>query len=228
MNTSSPGVHLARYIHILPFLLVTIALVSFGCGPSQESTEDWETTPIVSPTAKLEYKIDSLSNENRKLHEQVDAVATENRSLRERVAELESKLAEATAAPKLPPPPVDMRAGYTAALDQFNARNYDGAITQFQSLLQAGIGEDLADNCHYWIGESYYALGKYTEAIGEFRSVLNYKDSGKRPYAELMLGNTYAAQGNNAAAKEAFNTLINSYPASSLVTKAQEKLARLK
>src|SRR5512136_1735888 len=103
MNTSSPGVHLARYIHLLPFLFVTIALVSFGCGPSQESTEDWETTPIVSPTAKLEYKIDSLSNENRKLHEQVDAVATENRSLRGRIAELETKLAEASAAPKTPP-----------------------------------------------------------------------------------------------------------------------------
>jgi tol-pal system protein YbgF len=121
-----------------------------------------------------------------------------------------------------------MRSAYQAALDQFMARNYQAAIEQFQALLQSDINKELADNCHYWIGESYYALRDYNQAIQHFQEVFNFPGSGKRPYAQLMIGNAYAALGNTDAAREAYNTVVNTYQTSSLVSKAQEKLARLK
>jgi tol-pal system protein YbgF len=208
--------------------VAALAFIAVGCGPSEEATEQeaWEKTPTISPTARLEYQIDSLMNENRRMKDQLDAVATENRSLRARIAELETKVTETPTA--APTPPADMRSGYLAALDQFHARDYQGAIDQFQALLKGGIGSDLEDNCHYWIGESFYALKNYGEAIKEFEAVLSYPQSGKKPYAQLMIGNANAAMGNGAAAREAYNAVVHEYPTSAIVAKAQEKLTHLK
>ncbi len=119
-------------------------------------------------------------------------------------------------------------AAYNAALDQYMAHNYSGAIQQFESLLKGGIGDDLAPNCHYWIGEANYGQRNYEEAIGNFQKVFDYPKSGKKPYAQLMIGNAYAAMGNTAAAREAYNALVSNYPTSALVSKAQERLARLR
>jgi len=231
MNTQSPGVRMKGF-RILALCVVGLSVLALGCGPSEEALEDdWETVPTVSPTASLEYRIDSLQNENRRINDQVDALAAENRSLRARIAELETSLSEATMAPPTPAPvsvPTgDFRSGYSAAVDQFMSRNYDVAIQQFDGLLAGGIGEDLADNCHYWVGESNYALGRYSEAIGRFETVLSYPSSGKKPYAQLMIGNSYTALGNSSAARDAYNAVVSSYPTSSLVSKAQQKLARL-
>ncbi len=232
MTTDSPC---AYHFRVLLVAFVTLALAVVGCGPAEETTEEgeeWEQTPTVSPTARMEYQVDSLTNETRRLQEQVDAVATENRNLRARVAELETKITEQAAAQISAPAPAvasgESRSGYTGALDLFMARNYQQAITEFEGLLSAGISDDLADNCHYWIGESYYAMGKYSEAIGHFEKVFDFPQSGKRPYAQLMIGNAQAALGNTSAAKEAYNALVTTYPASHLVSKAQDKLAKLR
>ncbi len=223
---------LNRYALVFPTAAVCLlSLVAFGCGSSEESTEDFEKTPTVSPTAKLEYKVDSLTNENRRMKEQVDAVAAENRTLTAKNAELETRLSEAMAAAKPAPAPAptgDMRSAYQSALDLVHQRNYAEAITQFQGLLNAGIRDDLASNCHYWIGESYYGLRKYQDAIQAFETVFDYKKSAKKDDAQLMIGNAYLASGNKDAAKEAYQKLVSGYPTSPLVSKAEAKLAKLK
>lgn len=231
MSTDSPRTR-PRYMFgfLLSFALV-LSLFAFSCGSSEESTDQWETTPTVSPTAKLEFRVDSLKNENRRMKEQLDAVAMENRTLTAKNAELETKLNEALAAPKAPPPPPppsDMSSAYESALGLFRNRNYAEAIDQFQGLLKAGISDDLASNCHYWIGESYYGLKKHQDAIQHFEMVFDYKKSSKKAAAQLMIGNSYYASGNKAAAKEAYEKVVSTYPVSSYVKKAQDKLAKMK
>src|SRR5512140_2772446 len=111
---------LNRYaIVVLTAAVCLLSLIALGCGSSEQSTEDWEKTPTVSPTAKLEFKVDSLTNENRRMKEQVDAVTAENRTLTAKNAELETRLTEAMAAAKPAPAPVpsgDMRSAYQSAL----------------------------------------------------------------------------------------------------------------
>jgi tol-pal system protein YbgF len=211
-----------------------LAVVAVGCGSSEEETEGWESTPEVSATATPEAKADSLKNDNRRLKEQMDALAAENRTLTARNAELETKLNEATAAAaKVPAAPAvttapvgDVTSAYHAALGEFKRRNYQEAANQFEAILNSGT-DKLADNCHYWIGESMYGMKKYDEAIRQFETVLGYSGSGKRPYAQLMIGNSYLALGDRAAAKDAYSKLVSTYPASSLVERAKEKLAKL-
>ncbi len=232
MNADCPRICPSRFFSVLPAIVVAMSLAAFGCGPTEELTDEPEMEPVVAPTTRLEYRIDSLQSENRRLREQVDAVSAENRRLIAKSAELETRQPEVApaAAPDVASAPTATREGkegYAAALDQFKSRNYQAAIEQFGALLKGNIEMDLADNCQYWIGESYFALKDYNEAIKHFETVLGYKASGKKPYAQLMLGHSYAALGNTAAAKEAYNKLISSYPASSLVSKAQSRLAKM-
>lgn len=225
----------------LPVLLTIVAvtvlsLLAPGCGTVEETTETRETwTPPPAPvanTARLEYRIDSLMNENRRLRQQVDAMSSETRSLNARNAELEMKLTEATAKPKVVTPaptvPTDHTSTYSAALSEYRRRNFAGAASQFEGLLKAGIREDLADNCHYWIGESYYGLGKYSQALEHFQMVFNYARSEKKDDSQMMIGNCHLAMQNNTAAKEAFNKLITTYPASAYAKRAQEKMAAIR
>lgn len=218
------------------FAVSTIAALVVGCSSSKEM-EDEQSDEAMSVTGRLEYRVDSLSNESRRLRQQLEAVAAENRNLASRAADLETRLREAKAAPPPPPPAakptqapaqtMDMTGRYSIALAEYRKRDFAAAIMQFESLLNDGIREDLADNCHYWIGESNYGMGKYQEAIGHFEHVFGFKHTEKRDDAQLMIGNSYAAMGNKKAAREAYNKLISSYPASTFVRKAREKLDML-
>jgi tol-pal system protein YbgF len=209
-----------------------LAVVAVGCGSSEEDTESWETTPAVSATATPEAAPDSTKTETRRIKDQVDALSAENRTLTARNAELETKLNEATAAAKAPAtmntsaPIADVTGAYNTALGEFRRRNFQEASNQFEAILNSGT-EKLAPNCHYWIGESCYGMKKYDEAIKHFETVLGYTGSGKRPYAQLMIGNSYLALGDKAAAKGAYSKLVSGYPESSLVEKAKSKLSRL-
>lgn len=228
---------------------IAFLFAAWGCGTVQEGSEEWSGTPPISVTARLEYRIDSLMNENRRLKQQLEAMATENRNLTARNAELETRLKDATAMEmkrptsepqpqRMPTPPpsnaprstvntTDLSAGYADALALCRKRNFAGAVTAFQTLIQHGIQDNLADNCHYWIGESYYGMSKYADAIASFTTVLGYRDSEKKDDAQLMIGNCYSAQGKFEEAKEAYRAVMVNYPHSPLARKAQEKIGQL-
>jgi tol-pal system protein YbgF len=235
-----------HFMRTLPYAAVALSLVVFGCGESEETLEgeevgeEWEATPTVSPTARLEYRIDSLMNENRRLKEQADAAVGESRRLTARNAELETKMTE-TPAPSLGVPveaPAagagaimpsgDANAAYNAALDLFRQRQYAEAATQFEGLLSSGISDQLAGNCHYWIGESYYALKKYDDAAQHFETVFDYKSTSKKPYAQFMIGNILRTKGDMAGAKEAYQKVATNYPTSDLAEKARANAAKIK
>jgi tol-pal system protein YbgF len=225
---SSHSHYLRGIVGLLPAVVVALSFVVFGCGSSKDSMEEWESTPAVSASSILEYRVDSLQNENRRMREQLDAVAAENRKLTARNAEVETKLAEAAAPPKVEtPPPVSGASGYESAMSKFNARDYEGAITGFEALLNAGIEEGLADNCRYWIGESHYGLRQYKEALKNFQMVSEFKRSGKKADAVFMAGNCQSALGNKAAAKEAYEKVVSDFPTSPLVEKARTKLSKM-
>ena len=222
--------HLSVFLIPATFAL-GLAVVAVGCGSSEEDTESWESTPAVSATAAPEAQADSMKNENRRIKEQTDALAAENRTLTARNAELETKLNEATAAKASAPamtgvPMGNVSGAYNAALGEFRRRNFQEAAGQFEAILNSGT-DKLVDNCHYWIGESFYGMKRYDEAIKQFETVLGYTGSGKRPYAQLMIGNSYVALGDKAAAKDAYSKLVSTYPSSALVEKAKGKLSRL-
>jgi tol-pal system protein YbgF len=250
MSVDAPKYRINSFLTLLPALAAALSLYAVGCGTIEETSNDWQTTPAVSATARLEYRIDSLTNENRRYRQQVEALATENRSLTARNAELETKINEMTTAPpkaevlpkivtpKVEAAPKKARTStsarptaptYEDALATVrDKKDYAAAIDQFDALLQGGIKEDLQDNCHFWMGHAYYQLKKYNDALRHFGMVLGYKDSEKKPDAQLMIAKTYLATGNRTSAKEAFDKVISAYPSSPQAKSAQEGLSHLK
>ncbi len=230
---SSNALRLRAMVGLVPVLVMLVALTTAGCGSSGESMEEWTQTPAATQTSMLEYRVDSLKNENARTRDQLEAVSGENRKLTARNAELETKLNEALAAPKVeaPPPaptPANAASAYEAALGKFKARDFQGAIADMEALLNGNVEQKLADNCQYWIGESYYALKNYKEALKQFTTVLGLPRSEKKADATLMTGNCQAALGNSAAAKEAYEKVVSDFPTSPSVEKAKNRLAKMK
>ncbi len=233
---------------LAPALLLLLAVAPCGCSSSEQSTEQWETASPAN--ASLQYTIDSLTNENRRIKQQLEAMAIENRKITARNAELETKLSEPTAAPapkaatpapaptvkpqrpksapSTPRPSGDLTSQYSDALQTYRNRDFSGAVEQFEALLNSGIGEDLAGNCQYWIGQSYYDMKKYKEALPHFETILGMRKSEKKPDAQLMIANSQLALGDKAAAKQAYQKFLSAYPNSPYATKARERLSHLK
>ncbi len=229
---SSNALRLRAMVGLVPVLVMLVAMTVAGCGSSEESFDEWTEQPAATPTSMLEYRIDSLTNENARMRDQLEAVAAENRKLTARNAELETKLAEAAAAPVVAAPaaaaPTADASGYEAALAKYRAKDFEGALTDFQALLDGNIESRFADNCHYWMGESYYGLRQYQNALKEFKTVLGLPRSEKKADATLMSGNCYAMLGDGAAARESFEKVVADFPTSPLVDKAKDKLAKMR
>lgn len=100
-------------------------------------------------------------------------------------------------------------AAYQDALDDFYVRNYQRAIRKFRDLVARGDYPELADNCQYWIGEAYFAMGNYYQAIAEFQKVLPIEKSNKANDAQLMIGLAFLKAGESDLARTELNTAIN-------------------
>jgi len=115
---------------------------------------------------------------------------------------------------------------YQSALDLFHERRYQEAITEFEQLLAVDSSHPYADNAQYWIGECYYAMGKYNEAIMAFEKVQSFPKSNKNDYALFKLGQCYMKLGNIESARREFQQLIDTYPESELAPRARKYLSQ--
>ena len=113
---------------------------------------------------------------------------------------------------------------YQDALDDFYVRRFDSAVRKFQALLQNNDKTDLADNCQYWIGECYFAMGRYYEAIAEFQKVYAFAKSNKTPDAQLMIGLAFLKNGEKDMARSELNMVLSFDPRSASAQKAQRYL----
>lgn len=106
-------------------------------------------------------------------------------------------------------------------------KDYSSAIEEFAVLLHHFPGNFLASNCQYWIAESYYAQGKYPEAIRAYRKVFEYRNQNKADDAQLKLGFCYLSLGQKEKAAESFQYFINRYPDSEFKQIAVDSLEKL-
>lgn len=203
----------------------------------QDSTELPMPEPIEEgPTAEqLQSELDAIKTENIQLREENSALQQTNKTLTNKVSDLEA--ANAAMATKKPEPvtiqqsasapgvssPEIIRA-YEAAVNSSRNRNYREAMSQFQTLLNTGIKDDYADNCHYWLGECSFQLKDYSQAIQHFQHVDGYKFSEKKDDAQIMIARSYGLLGDRAKARAEYQKLIDLYPTSEYVGRARAKL----
>lgn len=223
------------------------ALTSFIGAPEPEQKTEH---PVVSAApqpdlSQYEKQIQDLRTENTGLKQKIVKLEEDNRSLASLMSDLEAKLAAekdradhavaAQAVPVAAPSGTPMTVGspsaalavYEDALRTFNKRKYANAKQEFQDAMGKGITEDLRDNCIYWIGESEFALKKYSDALKKFQDVIAIKGSDKKGDAQFMIGQTYERLGNKKKAKAAYEKVVKEYPMNKNVKHAKERWAKL-
>ncbi|MDZ7722740.1 MAG: tetratricopeptide repeat protein [candidate division KSB1 bacterium] len=106
---------------------------------------------------------------------------------------------------------------YRQARSQFEQKNYQACIQSMQTLLQNYPSSNMADNCQYWIAESYFGLGQYEKAVIEFQKVFAYEPTDKHDDAQLMIALSYRRMGQTEQAQQAFQSFLDSYPDSEYI-----------
>jgi tol-pal system protein YbgF len=119
-------------------------------------------------------------------------------------------------------------ASYRKAYEALRAGKHDEAARGFEDFLRAYPGSDLADNSQYWLGECYYDRKDYTQAVREFRRVVErYPNGNKVPDALLKVGFSYLALGSAEAGRQTLTQLQRSYPRHEAAVLAEARLSEL-
>jgi len=136
---------------------------------------------------------------------------------------LVKKLKKASVSPKL-----SAMREYEKAYEAYIKQRLDKAMALFKGFLQRYPKHDLADNAQYWIGEIYYDMADYPNAILAFKEVItHYPERSKAPDALLKIGYSYVALDDPINAHIHFKIIIKNYPFSEAEAKARAKLKEL-
>ncbi len=113
---------------------------------------------------------------------------------------------------------------YNEARNDYTQGRFPLAISGFKDVLELDKRGDLADNAHYWMGESYLAQRQHDLALGEFDKIIrDYPQSNKRPDAYLKKAMTLEEMGRRSEANVMYELVIEQFPRT-----AQERVARRK
>ena len=121
----------------------------------------------------------------------------------------------------------DTEAGklFQASYMDLTLGNYDLAVQGFKNYLVRFPGASNAPDAHYYLGESYYSLSRYLEAVAEYQTVVkDYPRSRLAPACFLKSGYCYQKLGEGDLAERAFRELISRYPRSEEAERARVEL----
>ena len=118
---------------------------------------------------------------------------------------------------------------YEAANALRRAGNYEAAISSFGAFVSDFPRSPLAHRAQYWIGDSYYNLRDFNNAIAHQQKLIAaYPDSPSVPDGLFNMGSAFIELGNTAQARKTFLMLIERYPESAAAAKAKNRLAALR
>ncbi len=124
----------------------------------------------------------------------------------------------ALAAPALPPGTPDEQ--YKYAYDLLRSEEYADAERAFKAFVDAHADHKLAGNAFYWLAETYYVRGDYTQAVTYFaRGYQEYPDSVKAPDNLLKLAMSLARLDRKKDACVTFEELDTRFPTASQAIK---------
>lgn len=186
----------------------------------------------VSNSEQMEGDLSMLKDDLVKKEDEISQLRSELTQKEIKISELESRESMAnksvvrTNGP-VTQPSAAFKAKYQEALNSFKARGYQVAVSMFSELINSDPNNLLSDNCQYWIGESYFGMVNYNQAIAEFEKVFSFSNSNKNDDAQLKLGVCYIKLGDLAQARAEFDRLLAVYPNSEYTSIAQKYVSKL-
>ena len=126
----------------------------------------------------------------------------------------------------------DLGAAAQELYDRGYTLHHQGRYFEAEEAFSRFLGEygdsDLADNAHYWIGESRVGRGELQSALAAFRDTVRlYPRGNKAPDALYKTGVLLERLGDLGGARDSYLGLLSDYPLSPLTDQAQARLDRL-
>ena len=119
----------------------------------------------------------------------------------------------------------DYRKAYNHALNLYLQKDFHGSIESFRILIEREPEGAYADNSQYWIGECYYSLEDYPNAIKEFQKVFQFPENNKSDHALFKIALSYSKLGDTQRARSNMNRFILDFPNSELIEQAHQFLS---
>ncbi|ETS29339.1 cell division protein CpoB [Photorhabdus temperata] len=118
---------------------------------------------------------------------------------------------------------------YDAAVSlAVNTKEYDKAITAFQSFVKSYPKSSYMPNANYWLGQLHYNKGKKDDAAYYFATVVkDYPKSQKSGESLYKVGLIMQDKGQKDKAKSVYQQVMKQYPGSSAAKLAEKKLSAL-
>jgi tol-pal system protein YbgF len=116
---------------------------------------------------------------------------------------------------------------YERALAYYRDGKYDEALADFNTFLGLYPRSQLADNAHFWIGESYRDQEKYEDAILAYQKAIDgYPEGNKIPVAMLHQGMAFEKIADATSAELVFKKLVKGFPNSEEAEIARKRLQK--
>jgi TolA-binding protein len=128
---------------------------------------------------------------------------------------------------------VDLKALYDLAYIDQKKGNHKDAIFGFEQFISEASGkaemEAFLDDALYGIGESYFSMEKYSEALPKYQELLDkYPKSDKYVQAMFKKGIIFQRQNKPDLAEIVFNNIVKDYPQSPESELSKDRLLDLK
>lgn len=198
-------------------------------GLKKPGAEEKAAPAILQKNDQLQKDLSELEQKLAAKEAEISSLKSDLSSRDEKINQLEANAYKQQAQPAASGYALtgSFRDDYQAALNEYYNRNYQTAIQMFEELLAKNETNSLSDNCRYWIGECYYGLKNYNQAIIEFTKVFSFNKSNKADAAQLKIGLCYLRLGDQVRARQELERLVNDYPKSEYVSKAEQFLSKL-
>ncbi len=123
---------------------------------------------------------------------------------------------------------VDEKRDFDAALGRLRGEDFAGAATSLNALLKRSPGTGYKESIQYWLGNAYYGLRQYKDAIASFKSLVEQSpDHARAPEALLSIASCQSELKDNEGARRTLESLIKRYPKAEAATAANDRLQSL-
>ena len=126
-------------------------------------------------------------------------------------------------------PSADCIGLYDDAFLLVHGSKYDQAITAFRGFLDSCPKNENSANAYFWIGDCYYSLEKYTDAVKEFEYVLDhYTDDAIVRKTMYKLARSKQELGKKEEARKIYKNITTKYKGTLEARQSEDRLKELK
>jgi TolA-binding protein len=103
------------------------------------------------------------------------------------------------------------------------------ALLAFQQIVSGYPQDALADDAQFGVGEAYFQMGRYQDALAAYRLVIDQFPFGDQvPFAFLKVAFAHLALEQRDQAMDNFRTVSEAFPGTEAATVARQQIAHLK